>query len=85
MLMLVTVLTSGLLLLLPLALLRSTVFCTAGKAAIAAAAERVAEAPAEAAVLAATEATAEVPFEVEAPFEGEADATATVALDAPDA
>jgi hypothetical protein len=68
-------------LLLPLAPLTSTGFCTAGKAAIAAAAERVAEAPAEAAVLTAAEAAAEAPVEAEAPVA----ATTAVALDALDA
>jgi hypothetical protein len=72
-------------LLLPWALLRSTAFCTAGKAAITAVAERAAEAPAEAAVLTAVEATFEAPLEVEATAQGESEATTAVALDASDA
>ena len=80
---LVTVRASGLLL--PWAPLRSTAFCTAGKAAIAAVAERAAEAPAEAAVLTAVEATFEAPLEAEVPAGGEAEATIAVALDASDA
>ena len=72
-------------LLLPWALLRSTAFCTAGKAAVTAVVARVAEAPAKAAVFTAVEATFEAPLEVGAPAEGEAEATTTVALDASDA
>jgi hypothetical protein len=87
MLILAAVLTGGLLL--PLALLKSTGFCTAGKAGIAAVVERAAESATEAAVFAAVEAEAlgEVvtTAAVEAPVEGEAEATTTVALDAPDA